>query len=667
MPPLSPRPPLSLSMAASVLVAFAALYLSTGSPFALALPVLFLASFALPFRFARDASAIWGVRLLIYTLFAALGRVPSGAPNYFVDSQSFTTAGLIAGSELVLQAFRTPPPGARYEPLIVSLSGVVFLIACNTFRSFLGLLAPLYMLCLLFSLGDLRPRARGKDLVSATRRVLTICVAVAIGAMLHASLWANRGSLMAAGARFLSNAPTSDSGSNSADTPQLSDSFGGNTSTARLFRIEGTLSDSHLRAATFSRYRNGEWGPPVSRRLPLDPALPKETREEIRLGVDRPRNQADAKITVLRETGGVFMPLNAWAILPAPGQSFDWNRLQGPVRVDEPAPITYYIINSKTQLSDAKSGRPYDFEIEQGPLCVSLEKPTKTVPGVRDAQELFQTRAELMTVPPEIDPRVSVLARRVAKGGATPAAKAALIVDYLFQNNKYSLTFERGAGEPISDFVLEKRAAHCQYFASAAVIMLRAIGIPARYTTGYYAHEAEEGGATIVRGRDAHAWAEAYLPNIGWISLDATPPLGRADPAVKPVPTAQRWLERAQDWFARVRAAFSNLTPAQIGGIVMLILVLWGLERARQNWMQARRRAPLPQAPPRLARLARRFEKRLKKRGVTPAPGRPWSESVPPEMQDARDWIENYNRARFDSISGDEVRQLERQLEKLEK
>ncbi len=662
------RAPLSLPMAASVLMAFAALYLSTDSPFVLILPTLFIASFLLTSRFERDAGGIWGVRLLIYAVFATLGRSPNSAPGNFVDAQAFTTAGLIAGSELILQAFRKPPQGARYDPWIVSLSGVIFLIASNTNRVHIWVLAPIYVMFLLLSLADLRPRARGKCAFSATRRVLTIFTAVALGAGLHQTLWAYRGSITAAGARFLSAAQAVDRGVSPGDNPQLSSAFGGNTSTARLFRIKGTLSDQRLRAATFDVYSRGNWGPRISRRVPFDAALPNQTREQISTGIDRPRTQADAQITVLRETGGtLFMPLNAWAILPAPGQSFDWDRLQGPVKTDEPPPVSYYIINSKTRLTDPKTRRTYDLETEQGPLCVSIERVSKDVVGLKTPLQLAQVRARLLSVPAEIDPKVSELARRIAKNGTTQAEKAAMIVDYLFKTNKYSLDFVPSTQEPISDFVLNKRAAHCQYFASATVMMLRAVGIPARYASGYYAHELEPEGTTIVRGRDAHAWAEAYLQNIGWVSLDATPPAGRADPAVKPLPAYQKYIEQGQDFFARVRAWFSSLTQLQIGGIVVVILVLWGLERARQNWMSARRRVKGPTPPPALAPLARRFEKLLAKRGISLMPGRPWSESLPPDMETAREWVEGYNRARFDEIEDQKVRELERELEKLEK
>lgn len=636
------RAPISLWMVAAVLTAFAAFFLSTDSPFALILPVIFIGSLLLPSRFERDSAEIWGVRLLVYATFAVLGRAPTGTPSYFVDSQAFTTAGLIAGGELLLQAFRKPPEGARFEGWIVSLSGVIFLIACNTRRPHIWILAPLFMLFLLLALPDLRPRAASRSLLSNARRVTMIFGAIAIGAALHLSLWAYQGSIMALGARLLSGGRIAGQSAGVSDNPQLSSSFAAGASTARLIRIRGQLNDSHLRAAAFDVYKEGSWGPAISQRT-VGAALPQETREEDENKVRRSTSGA-AQLTILRDTSGVvFLPLNAWAILPAEGQSFDWNRFQGPVKIDEPTPVSYYVIPSKTQA--------YDFQIEQGPLCVAPNA----------AQ-----RAALMIVPPEIDPQVSQLARRIARDGATPAEKAAKIVDYLFVTHKYSLKFVRGAQDPISDFVLGKKAAHCQYFASSATMMLRAVGIPARYVTGYYAHELAPDGTTIVRGRDAHAWTEAYLGNIGWVRLDATPPSGRADPAVSPLPPYQKRLEAMQDAFARVRAWFANLSQIQILGIVLGIVALWGLERWRQHRKTARQRAIGPVPPPELAPLARRFEKLLAKRGITLVAGRPWSELVPDELPE-RGWVDSYNRARFDEVEEEKVRDLETQLRRLEK
>jgi transglutaminase-like putative cysteine protease len=643
------QPPISIWGVIAVLTACGAFYLSTFSPFVLILPVLYLASLVLPYRFERDAGSIWGLRLLVYAGFAILGRAPTGAPGYFVDSQAFTTAGLIAGGELVLQSFRQPPKGARFDPWIVSLSGVIFLIACNSFRDHIWYLAPLYMMSLLLSLADLRPRAASKGGFSGIRRALTILVAVVMGAGLHQMLWAYRGSIMSMGARFLSNQNSATQTPGVADNPSLSSSFAAGSSTARFLRITGSLNDPKLRAAAFDVYQNGSWGPALSRRFSgaatLQSALPKETGEVDKEGQDIPRNKTDAKIVLLRESGGVlFAPLNAAALMPSIGESFNWDRYQGPFVTEEPAPVTYYVVNSKQE--------KYDFQVQQGPMCIAPNR--------------FQ-RADLLRIPNEIDPEVVALARRIARTGTTQSEKASMIINYLFKTNKYSLEFVRGAQDPVSDFVLNKKAAHCQYFASAATMMLRAVGIPARYVTGYYAHEPAEDGTTIVRGRDAHAWTEAYLNNMGWVALDATPPSGRADPAVSPSPWYEESLEKTQDNFARVRAWFGNLTQLQIFGIVVVVMVLWGLERWRQALKKARKRDKGPIVPPEFAPLARRFERVLSKRGIKMASDKPWSETVPEELEGEREWIEGYNRARFDDKSDSEVRELEKELQKLEK
>jgi hypothetical protein len=58
---------------------------------------------------------------------------------------------------------------------------------------------------------------------------------------------------------------------------------------------------------------------------------------------------------------------------------------------------------------------------------------------------------------------------------------------------------------PLGRFLLETRAGHCEYFATATVLLLRQLGIPARYATGYAVHE-KSGDGYVVRLSDAHAW-----------------------------------------------------------------------------------------------------------------------------------------------------------------
>lgn len=71
-------------------------------------------------------------------------------------------------------------------------------------------------------------------------------------------------------------------------------------------------------------------------------------------------------------------------------------------------------------------------------------------------------------------------------------------------------------------FLEESPTGYCVHFASATVVLLRAVGIPARFVTGYVVN-AEAGTPVTVLDSNAHAWAEYYVDGIGWIPLDATP------------------------------------------------------------------------------------------------------------------------------------------------
>ncbi|MDO5308025.1 MAG: transglutaminaseTgpA domain-containing protein [Planctomycetia bacterium] len=66
--------------------------------------------------------------------------------------------------------------------------------------------------------------------------------------------------------------------------------------------------------------------------------------------------------------------------------------------------------------------------------------------------------------------------------------------------------------DPLEDFVSVHRAGHCEYFAGALVMLLRAVGIPARVVVGFVTYPTDDGKPVTVRQSDAHAWVEAYIP-----------------------------------------------------------------------------------------------------------------------------------------------------------
>lgn len=75
-------------------------------------------------------------------------------------------------------------------------------------------------------------------------------------------------------------------------------------------------------------------------------------------------------------------------------------------------------------------------------------------------------------------------------------------------------------------FLTESKAGYCVHFATAAAAVYRALGVPARYASGYRVTISEPGSITDVADKDTHAWAEVYLEGFGWIPIEATPGFG---------------------------------------------------------------------------------------------------------------------------------------------
>jgi len=77
--------------------------------------------------------------------------------------------------------------------------------------------------------------------------------------------------------------------------------------------------------------------------------------------------------------------------------------------------------------------------------------------------------------------------------------------------------------EPVDDFLFNTKRGFCEHYASSFVYLMRAAGVPARIVTGYQGGEINpNGNYLIVRQSDAHAWAEVWLQNKGWVRIDPT-------------------------------------------------------------------------------------------------------------------------------------------------
>lgn len=126
--------------------------------------------------------------------------------------------------------------------------------------------------------------------------------------------------------------------------------------------------------------------------------------------------------------------------------------------------------------------------------------------------------------------------------------------DMLEENCSYGLNLpDAGETDSIAFFLSESHLGYCKHFASAGVLILRQIGVPARYATGYIVkqgslvEDTEGGYIAAVEDRSAHAWVEIYLDNIGWVPVEMTPGYETKGAALPTDEESTAWQEQESD------------------------------------------------------------------------------------------------------------------------
>jgi hypothetical protein len=141
--------------------------------------------------------------------------------------------------------------------------------------------------------------------------------------------------------------------------------------------------------------------------------------------------------------------------------------------------------------------------------------------------EALQTKFKnYLQLPAHVSPETIALANNIAHENENWFGQANAIANYLRVRYPYDLDVPATpkGKDAVEDFLFTQKRGYCEHFASAFVVLCRTKGIPARLVTGFLPGEYNAlTGLWEVRMHDAHAWAEVFVPQAGWVPFDPTP------------------------------------------------------------------------------------------------------------------------------------------------
>ncbi len=129
---------------------------------------------------------------------------------------------------------------------------------------------------------------------------------------------------------------------------------------------------------------------------------------------------------------------------------------------------------------------------------------------------------------PDLSPAVAALAERVTESARSDAERAFALEQYLIAHGRYTDTppslDPEDPRSPVEVFLEGGLAGHCEYFATAMVVLGRSLGMPMRVVNGFAGGRTNRfGGFDALARSDAHSWVEVYFEEAGWVRYDPTP------------------------------------------------------------------------------------------------------------------------------------------------
>lgn len=320
----------------------------------------------------------------------------------------------------------------------------------------------------------------------------------------------------------------------------------------------GDRTDWHLRGSSFDAYANGRWFHDQDVETTLVPTGGGyQTLRDVRGG---------AQIRV-----GRGFPV----VVPVPGFATSTEMLHATVTLEDIGVDVVFAASEPlaARLSPRgmiegnarlRGGRSDELRIDKAPGPVRYQFVSRIgVPTVDELDavgdpDVPDAYVHYATVIDGLGPQVGELARTLTRGKASRHDKVRAIVDHL-AGFTYTVDLEPPSGEwadadPVEAFLFDLQAGHCEYFASAAVVLLRQVGVPTRLVNGYYGPQYNGvGGYYAVRQADAHSWIEVHFGDLGWVTFDPTPPSFRvAGDDAGFWPGAAEWIDAVRnaylDW-----------------------------------------------------------------------------------------------------------------------
>jgi transglutaminase-like putative cysteine protease len=196
------------------------------------------------------------------------------------------------------------------------------------------------------------------------------------------------------------------------------------------------------------------------------------------------------------------------------------------------------------------------------------------------------TDPQWLEVPSDLPGPVRSLTASLVANTSDRLSAVNAVEEYLRTNETYNLNspVPKPGVDAVDDFLFVSHQGFCEQFATAAVIMLRTQGIPARLVTGYAGGNlTTDPGSRVFEDSDAHAWVQVFYPGVGWVNSDPT-----AGAVLQT--TAPSLRQRIGSSLTRV---WHHIPGGRFGAIAVLAIAVavgTGMSTIGRRWVRRRRR-----------------------------------------------------------------------------